>query len=276
VFVFVARRARDAYPELYELSMNRLQRTERLRARSFGAQKIRGKMATRAASMGGSAPAGVAIFVWRAWTEYRRSNDTRAIALETAALLVAGYVTARLTGTHLMRLLPIATTLGSGLFIVALARAAALANELRRPLFWLSPATLFERLCALAGAHSWRMCSWFVLLAVGLAAGHAPLVVIGAALVGGPAAVLLAIAIGYASYGLVPHEVDQRGPMLFVRIILGYIFALPVLAAGLAAGMFAHSVISGFGTGALTAVIESALLIGFAAWRLDRMSIPLR
>jgi hypothetical protein len=276
VFVFVARRARDAYPELYELSMNRLQRTERLRARSFGAQKIRANMATRAASMGGSAPAGVAIFVWRAWTEYRRSNDTRATALETAALLVAGYVTARVTGTHLMRLLPIATTLGSGLFIVALARAAALANELRRPLFWLSPATLFERLCALAAAHSWRMCSWFVLLAVGLAAGHAPLVVIGAALVGGPAAVLLAIAIGYASYGLVPHEVDQRGPMLFVRIILGYIFAMPVLAAGLGAGMFAHSVISGFGTGALTAVIESAFLIGFAAWRLDRMSIPLR
>ena len=276
VFVFVARRARDAYPELYELSMNRLQRTERLRARSFGAQRIRANLTTRSASMGASAPPGVAVFVWRAWTEYRRSNSARATAIETGILLVAGYVVARLTGTHSMRLLPVATTLGTGLFIVALARAAALAHELRRPLFWLSPATLFERLCALAAAHSWRMCSWFVLLAIGLAAGHALLGVVGAALIGGPAAVLLATAIGYVSYGLLPHEIDQRGPMLFVRVILGYVFALPALAAGVGAGIFTRSALTGLGAGAVTAIVESALLIAFASWRLDRMSIPLR
>ena len=276
VFVFVARRARDAYPELYELSMNRLQRTERLRARSFGAQQVRENMAPRSASMGAAAPPGVAVFVWRAWTEYRRSNGARSTAIETALLLISGYIVARLTGTHVVRLLPIATTLGTGLFIVALARAAVLAGELRRPLFWLSPATLFERLCALAVAHSWRMCSWFVLLAVGLAAGHAPFILVAGALFGGPAAVLLAITVGYTSYGLLPHEVDQRGPMLFVRVILGYVFALPALAVGIAAGYFLGNGLYGVGAGALTATLEAGCLVGFASWRLDRMSIPLR
>lgn len=275
MFVFVARRARDAYPELYELSMNRLQRTERLRARSFGARRIRAGM-TRSTSMGASAPPGVAVFGWRAWTEYRRANDARSIALEVAALLVAGYATALLAGTHAMRLVPIATTFATGLFILALARAAVLAHELRRPLFWLSSATLFERLCALAAAHSWRISAWFVLFAIGLAAGHAAGIVVASALVGGPAAVLLAIAVGYTSYGLVPHEVDQRGPMLIVRVLLGYALTLPAFATGVAAGVASHSAPGGLAAGAGTAALEAVCLIGFAAWRLDRMSIPLR
>jgi hypothetical protein len=275
VLVFIGRRARDAYPELYELSMKRLHRTERLRARNFGTQRIRPGIATHSASLGAAAPSGVAVFVWRAWTEYRRANATRSSALESSLLLVAGYGIARFAGTQFERLLPIAATLATGLFVVALARAAVLANELRRPLFWLSRATPFERLCALAAAHSWRMCAWFVLFAAGLAAGHAPLVVVSAALFGGPAGVLLAVAVGYSSYGLVPHEVDQRGPMLFVRVLLGYVLALPVLAGGLGAAMVTNSSLAGLAAGVATAGSEVALLIAFTAWRLDRISIPL-
>lgn len=276
LFVFVARRARDAYPELYELSMIRLQRTERMRARMLGARTLRPVGPVRHASLDSSAPPGVLIFWWRAWTEYRRSNDARATGIETGLLLVGGYIIARLTGTHVTRLLPIATTLGTLLFIVALARAAALANELRRPLFWLSPATLFERLCGLALGHSWRLVGWFMLIAVGLAAGRAPLITIASALIAGPAGVLLAVAVGYVSYALLPHEIDQRGPMTFARVIVGYIFMLPALAAGLAAGIVIHSALTGIAVAGFTAVLESAMLVGFASWRLDRMSIPLR
>jgi hypothetical protein len=273
LFLFVARRARDAYPELYELSMNRLHRTEKLRARMFGMRAVRSSQPVKVASMGAAAPAGVAIFVWRAWTEYRRSNDARATGIETGCCLLAGYALARFSGGHLKALLPVATTFSTVLFLVALARAAVLANELRRPLFWLSSATLFERLWALAVAHSWRMIGWFVLAAIGMAAGGAPFALIAAALFCGPAAVLLAVAIGYASYALLPNEIDQRGPMLFVRWILGYILLLPAVAAGILAFIITQAAVPGIAGGSITGLLEAALLIGFASWRLDNMSI---
>jgi hypothetical protein len=278
VFVFVARRARDAYPELYELSMNRLQRVERLRNRHAGSARVAAlaKLPDRASSASGAAPAGVMIFLWRAWTEYRRTTSVRSTAIETAVLLVGGYGLARLTDGRTERFISIATTVSTLLFVVALARAAALATELRRPLFWLSPATLFERLVAMAIAHGWRIMSWFALIAIGLAAGHAPLPLVLATVVAGPSAVLLAIGIGYASYALLPHEVDQRGPMMFVRIALGYVFGIPAIAVGIVAGNFLHATLIAIGLAALTALMETVVLIGFASWRLDRMSIPLR
>jgi hypothetical protein len=258
--------------------MSRLQRTERLRNRMFGFSRSAARATPRAGvrTSAGPAPAGVAIFVWRAWTEYRRTNSARSTAIETGIFLVAGYATARLTAGHTMRFVSIATTLSTLLFIVALARAAALATELRRPLFRLSPATLFERLSALAIAHCWRVIAWFVLAAIGLAAGRAPLQIVAATLVAGPAAVLLAVAIGYASYALLPNEIDQRGPMMFVRVILGYIFALPVIAAGIIAGLIVHATLVAIGVAIVTAFLEAAALIGFASWRLDHVSIPLR
>ena len=276
LFLFVARRARDAYPELYELSMNRLQRTERLRSRMFAGRPARLASSALVTSKTISAPPGIAIFLWRAWTEYRRSNGPRATAIETAGMLGVSYAAARFTGTDMMRLLPVATTLATMLFIVALARSAALATELRRPLFWLSPATLFERLCGLALAHSWRLTSWFVLISIGLAAGRAPVLAIASTLVAGPAAVVLAVAVGYFSYALLPQDIDQRGPMMFVRVLIGYVAVVPAIAGGIAIGVFTHAALPGIIAGGAGALAETLLLIGISAGRLGRMSIPLR
>ena len=49
---------------------------------------------------------------------------------------------------------------------------------------------------------------------------------------------LLVTAVGYASYALLPSDIDQRGPMLFVRWLLGYALVLPAVAAGIALGAF--------------------------------------
>jgi hypothetical protein len=282
LFIFVARAARDAYPELYELSMKRFNRVERLRGRFFTAASAAPattlvKRPVSGASATGAAPGGVTIFVWRAWTEYRHTHNARATGLETALMLGGGYALARLTAfAHPELVISIASPFVTLLFLLALAKSAALGNELRRPLFWLSDTTLFERLGALAVAQSWRVIGWFELLAVGLGAGHAPLVPIVAAALTGPAAVLLAIATGYASYALFPSEVDQRGPLLFVRLILGYALLTPALVVGVLCGFLVHRAIFGFATGTATALLEAAVLIGFAAWRLDRMSISLR
>ena len=227
--------------------------------------------------MTAAAPAGVAIFVWRAWTEYRRTNSARATGLETALLLGAGYGLARLTAlADPDVLIAFASPVVNIVFILAVVRSASLANELRRPLFWLSDATLFERLCALGVAQGWRIIGWCILAGIGLVAGRAAAPIVVAALVTAPAAVLLAGAIGYASYALLPNDVDQRGPLRFVRLLLGYVLIVPPIGIGIAIGLFERAATLAIGVAGATTLLEAAVLVGFAAWRLDRMSIALR
>jgi Putative ABC exporter len=280
LFAYVAYRARDAYPELYELSMKRFARTERLRSRPFGWAVRAPQSAVRPVrleSTAHGAPAGVAIFIWRAWTEYRRTNSARSTSIETALALIGGYAVAllvRLIDTE--TLIAVASPLVNIVFILAVMRSTSLAAELRRPLFWLSDATLFEGLCALGVAQGWRLIGWCALAGIGLAAGGAGLPTVVAALVLGPSTILLAGAIGYASYALLPNDIDQRGPLLFVRLLLGYALIVPPVAAGLAFGLLEHTVTPALLVAGATTLLEAAVLAGFAAWRLDRMSIALR
>jgi hypothetical protein len=280
LFAYVAHAARDTYPELYELSMKRFARTERLRSRPFGwaARAPQSAVrAVRAESTVRGTPAGVAIFIWRAWTEYRRTNSARSTSIETAVVLFGGYAVALLVRTtDPEMLIAFASPLVNIVFILAVMRSASLATELRRPLFWLSDATLFERLCALGVAQGWRLIGWCLLAGIGLAAGQAGLPVVVAALVIGPCTVLLAGAIGYASYALLPNDIDQRGPLLFVRLLVGYVLIVPPIAAGVVFGLFAHTVTAALIVAGATTLLEAAVLAGFAASRLDRMSIVLR
>jgi hypothetical protein len=87
---------------------------------------------------------------------------------------------------------------------------------------------------------------------------------------------LLAGAIGYASYALLPNDIDQRGPLLFLRLFLGYVLVVPPVAAGIVIGMFVRAPVFAVSVAAATTLLEAAVLVGFAAWRLDRMSIALR
>jgi hypothetical protein len=278
LFVYVARVARDAYPELYELSMKRIARTERLRGGGFLAAARRAPVArARTESLSGSAPAGVAIFVWRAWTEYRRTNSVRSTSIETALLLAVGYIAGRLTEFgDPSRVIALVLPFVNIAFIIAFMRSATLATELRRPLFWLSGSTLFERLGALSVAQSWRIIGWCVLSGVGLVAGHAPAAIVISCVVAGPAMVLLATAIGYASYALLPFDIDQAGPLRLLRLVIGYVLLVPPLAVGIAVAILENATIAGLGVAAGTTLLEAAILIGFAAWRLDNMSISLR
>ena len=281
LFAYVASLARDAYPELYDRSMKRFARAQRLRGGVVAAMASRSARAaaSRVAldSATGTAPSGVAIFVWRAWTEYRRTNSARSTALETVLFLVIGYVLGRFAQTTDPELLiavvfPVINTA----LVLAIMRASSLTTDLRRPLFWLSGATLFERLSALAVAQSWRMIGWFVLAGIGLAAGHAPVPAVFAALITAPVTVLWTAAIGYASYALLPYDIDQTGPLLLFRLLLGYVLFIPPAALGFAIAVGAHATILALASASATVLIEAAVLLGFASWRLDRMSIPLR
>ena len=280
LFALVARVANDAYPELYELSLNKIQRTERIRNRLSGRFANKAKAVSPVVSSGRErAPAGVLIFVWRAWTEYRRTTSPRFSAIEFVLFAAVGFAAGRISTQSddaAEIILSIASTLGNLLFILALMISARISTELRRPLFWLSDATLFERLCGLAVGAGLRPILEFAALAAGLLAGNAPLAgTIGAVLLG-PSGVLLAIAIGYASYGMIPFEADQRGPLMFFRLLAGYILLVPAIAGGIGAGMLAGNALAGVIGAGTAALLEAAVLIGFASWRLGRISVAPR
>jgi hypothetical protein len=61
-----------------------------------------------------------------------------------------------------------------------------------------------------------------------------------------------------------------------MRLLLGYVLIVPPAAAGIAFGIFAHTVTPALLVAGATTLLEAAVLAGFAAWRLDRMSIALR
>jgi hypothetical protein len=281
LFVYVARLAHDAYPELYDLSMKRIARVQRLRGGVVAAMTSRSSRAassrTSVASAAGTAPSGVAIFVWRAWTEYRRTNSARSTAIETGVFLIIGYGLARLARTTDPELLiAVIFPVINIALVLAIVRASSLTTDLRRPLFWLSGATLFERLSALAVAQSWRMIGWCVLAGIGLAAGRAPAPAVLAALVTAPVTVLWTASIGYTSYALLPYDIDQTGPLRLVRLLLGYVFFMPPAAVGIIVAVAAHGTLPALASASAAVLLEAAVLLGFASWRLDRMSIPLR
>lgn len=266
--------ARDAFPEIYALSCERIDRSARTGLRRFVAGEAN-RIPERPLSAVDPArvPAGPGVFLWKSWTEYRRRSTPRATALETAGLLVGGYAAARLVGNaHPSVWFALAGGLGSLLLVFSMGFSLSFAHELRRPVFWLSGMTLFERLCGLLAGHTWRFIGWFVLIAIGLAGGRAGLIPVVLTAVTGPAMLVLAASIGYAVFALLPNEIDVRGPLAMLRVLLSYAFVLPAIVAGLVTGfLLASTMVALFAT-ALVALIEAAGLIGFAAWRLDTAS----
>ena len=270
--IALARAARDAYPELYALSLERFMRVERRRQRRLGGSFGRSRTAlpVRGATGTSRVPGGALVSVWRAWTEYRRKNSPRSTALETSVLLIAGYLLGRIEGRNIDFLASVGFTLGQVLFVFAIIATSRLGAELRRPMFWLSGTTLFERLGALALAESWRPIAWSVLAGIGLAAGGAPALIVTGAVFAGPACVLLSTAVGFMLFSLLPNDVDQRGPLMIVRWILSYVFVAPAIAGGVLAGIALNSGFAGLLAAATAALLEAAVLVGLASWKLDR------
>jgi hypothetical protein len=75
---------------------------------------------------------------------------------------------------------------------------------------------------------------------------------------------------------LLPFDVDQAGPLRLIRLLIGYALIVPPIAAGIAVAIVERVTVAALGVAGATTVLEAAVLIGFAAWRLDTMSISLR
>ena len=262
----LASAGRDAYPELFALSLAGIDRSEALAMRLGRAKAV---VAPRPVVVRLPAPPGVLVIVWKSIVEFRRSHRTiRTVALGAAIWLALGFALARFTGDDIARLAAALSAAGLFLFIASIAATAALATEVRRPLFWLSTATLFERMLALLAARIWRVTLTFELITAGFVAGGG---VPAGALATGivlPAFAVLMTSIGFAAYALVPNASDERGPGSGLRLAVAFVLLIPVFAIGGIAGVF-FGALPSFAAMTLFMLAEAFTLVGAATWQID-------
>jgi hypothetical protein len=270
--------SRDAYPELYELSVANIeQRTARGRrpARTPYAVSPRVRAAARHGATR-SRLRGALALLWIDSLMFRRRVSPAASAAAVGVALLAGVVLALVT----RRFPALGATIGVTAVPVMLALASSggvrLTAVLRMPLFWLGGVPLASRLTVWIAGGLWRD----VLLVGAAALGYAALTHEAH----GPAIAVLAIAtllvltraVGVAVFAMLPNPLDQYGPAVMLRGLLFLsLLAPPAVAAGLALA-FTESLSAPLIWAVAIALAESALLIRFAASRLagglDRLS----
>jgi len=270
-------RTRNAYPEVYALSMRRLEVMERFRARRRGAAVAPKRVYTSARSPKAyHAPAGLAIFVWKASIEIRRQMSPSALIVIPIICAVAGFALSHFSQSNVGFYSLLINFSVVGTFVFSVRGAMGLSAELRRPLFWLARATLLQRLAAVCGGRLLLPlvnAAAFV-LGIALAGGDANrLLIVG---IGAPAYIILQVGIGTAVFAISPRMLDQRGPLSGLRILLALLFLLPPgVTYGLGAWQM-HSLLAGILAAALVALAETAVLLVFAAsllaGRADRLS----
>lgn len=268
--------AKDAYPELYALSSEQIDRAARIGMRG-GLFARRPKRLRIRATTGDlrRVPPGAGVFVWKAWVEYVSRTSPRIALAQAAGLFAAGFVLGKLVGhgrtqfwfefTGIAFTVLLVSTVGFGV---------SLGHELRRPLFWLSGETLLARLWGLLAGSVWRFCLAFALAGAGIAAARASPNAVALLALDGPAVLVLLGAIGYAAYAVVPHEIDRRGPFAVLRILVSYALVFPAALAGIMAGIIAHADLVGIATAAAASLVEAAALLAFTARRLDTAAMP--
>jgi hypothetical protein len=272
--------ARDAFPELYTISLANLEWRMRVRTRRGARDADAAKPHAKAVrSTAGTSLRGALAFLWVDALMFTRRISPAITAVVAALALIGGAAFAafarqspELTFGILVGTLP-------GLAIaVASTTGVRLAPALRMPLFWLGDVSLTARLAAWTFGAFWRDA-----VLVGLAVGgyvavsgdaHGPLIVFAGA------AGLLALtrAVGLAVFAMLPNQVDQRGPAVMLRALLSFALVAPAVVTGaIASVVFSSPFIAGTLTGTAAAFTEAALLIMFAAWRLaghvDRLSL---
>jgi hypothetical protein len=260
--VILAAVGRDAYPELYALSIARLDHLENEPA-------VRLPRTTRWNGLiEHLAPAGVLIFAWKSAVDLGRKTSSLGVGITVTLACGAGFL-----GAHLaLEQYPIAFSAIVITFVIfADLRTAEVGEELRRPLFWIARMGLFERVCALALSRTWRTLAIIELVAVSFAVGGGNPVdtfVISAWL---PVLVILLVATSFVIFAYFPLDAQRPSIVAVLRLtITGVCLVLPIafliVTEGIRIAGFAF--VAGIGTPMLAAS-EAGVLLWLATMRID-------
>jgi hypothetical protein len=264
--------SRDAYPELFALSIAHLELREKIRARRSARAEnptIEKGSPKRATSRGTPFRGAISIVWLDAITWARRAPPLTTVLIVTGALLggfAIGYAArSEEYGAYSITLFGALANLYIG---IAATGGVKLAGDLRRPLFWLGGVPLGSRLAAWCFAPLWRDAVFVGLLSLGYAVISRNYAIGFAVFSGGVAVAMLGRSAAIAIFALLPNALEQRGPALFLRLFLSYMLVFPVGVLAVVAAFFSRSVVIGVFIGAVPAIIEATILIFFAAWRL--------
>ena len=275
--------ATDLYPELYTSSMNALEARVRMRRQPFGNVRIapvKRSSAAHSASSPGPYFAGAWTALWKDAVTFSRVKGAWAIyallfvVASTGGAALGAFARASGGDDGMAIAYTIVISIGNVLLLVfAIGSSVALAQDIRKPLWWISSASLRSRLYVWTVATSWR---WMLLVTAAVAACAAALRDVQFAEIVLPAIMVLipfVRAIGLALYSLFPFALDQRGPVAMLRMLLCYALLLPAFGIGVATGFLAHSISGGAIVTLIFALVESAALVEFAAHRIARAGI---
>jgi Putative ABC exporter len=269
---------RGLYPELYAASVKTFAVRERMR-RESGAFKAELTYATSGpvtapnARLG--APGAAWAMLWKERLGFTRSGSLRLMfAISFVASALAGAIFGQIVASFSRD--PGGASIGflisfAPVFIIftAVFSTVGLREDIAKPLWWMGGDPLWMRLFAWLAVRSW----WpTACLAVGLitwsAAIRLPAFALGV-IPPGAAVILNLRAVGLALYALFPSANDQRGPLAILKIVLAYVALIPPALGGLACSALLHNAATGTVVGVCaTALVEAALLVGFAAWRI--------
>src|SRR5919201_319976 len=237
-FLLGSQVATDAYPELWESSVRSMTLRRLVRRR------------------GG-------LVTWRMPGALRLPVSTMVAAvLAGAGLAALSSRFPRGTGAALT------ITVVEVIVLVNLVSAFTMAADLRKPLWWLSAASLEERLLVLTLARTLRL---FIPFATGIAA--AAIVARSWMLLGVGLLVAFGIlwdlrGMSVATYALLPSPADMRGPGALLRVIAFVALLTPVVVAFALVGALTRAIPLALLVASLVAVAEGWLLVRFGSHQL--------
>jgi hypothetical protein len=264
--------ARDAYPELYAISLANLDFRERLRSRrsrpAEAARAPRARIAIQSSRR--SWWQGSLAFIWADALMFSRRVSPLMTAFFATLALAGGAALALFSRRYPELFFVILLGTFPGLCVAVTATVGVrLAPSLRLPLFWLGDATLAARLAAWTFGGFWRDAVLIVLAVIGYLALE-PDPRAGIAFVGALGFLALTRTVGLAVFALLPHAVDQRGPAVLLRTLLSFVLLAPPVVGGVvtAIALPQFAPLAATLAGAVLASAEAAALVIFAAWRL--------
>jgi hypothetical protein len=277
--ILTVRLSADCYPELWEsstrvMALTRLARDRRgMWVSRSDLRRALGQVRRRsAASRSGSwVPAGAWAILWKEWLTLRRSSSSSVLAVFVVGALVAGFVagTVALSG-HRALVSSIYSTAAALLLLANLYAGIQLGSELRRPVWWLSAATLKMRLLAWTVAGSLPM-AVVACAAFGTALARSdeyPLVV--PVLLAIPAATWTMRMAAVASYVLFPSQLDVRGPGRAMRALVLWACVAPAALTLILILIVTDSLPGAIAATVPTMLVEGWLLLEFSAWLVRR------
>ncbi len=254
--------ARDAVPELYAATVQSYEWRNRRR------ERIRNEAASERAER---IPPGALTIVWKEWIGFRRSRGATwrwLLVLLFWLGLGSAAAWADASGNRGL-VLPFVGFAMTMVVLVPLAASVSLLEDLAKPIWWVSRASLRSRIVAWTFSKAWRN---------GVAFGGFLLVIAVAR--GDTAGALLAIplgiglwsslnALGVALYAAYPSRVDARGPIFFVRALATGVFLLPPAMLFAFVSMLTTNPLLAATLAGIVVVIEGLLAIEFAASRFN-------